>query len=157
MHSSAIEVIEVWISVILAGVVIIAVALFYGDPFYLTFDPESARASGIHAKWLDRLLAVLKAVPIVLGMNIVGVLLASALIVIPSAAGLQLAANFRHAIITSSIVATGSVIAGLIMACHWDLPASGVIVIVSFLCFLLLFSLRLMRKSISFLIESLQS
>jgi hypothetical protein len=63
--------------------------------------------------------------------------------------------NFRHAIITSSVVATGSVIAGLVMAFYWDLPASGVIGILSFLCFLLLFSLRLMRKPISFLIESL--
>jgi zinc transport system permease protein len=102
----AIEVIEVWISVILAGVIIIAVALFYQELFYLTFDPESARASGIHAKRLDRLLAVLTAVTIVLGMKIVGVLLVSALIVIPSAAGLQLATNFRRAIVTSSIVAT---------------------------------------------------
>lgn len=84
----------------------------------------------------------------VLGMKIVGVLLVSALIVIPSAVGLQLAANFTHAIITSSIVATGSVIAGLMMAFYWDLPASGAIVILSFLCLLLLFSLRLMRKPI---------
>lgn len=144
----AIEVIEVWISVILAGVIIIAVALFYQELFYLTFDPESARASGIHAKRLDRLLAVLTAVTIVLGMKIVGVLLVSALIVIPSAAGLQLATNFKHAIVTSSIVATGSVIAGLTMAFYWDLPASGAIVILSFLCFLLLFSLRLMRRPI---------
>lgn len=138
----AIEPTEVLFSMILAVIVVILVFLNYHKFMYMTFDRESAKASGIKVDRLDTLLTILTAVTVVLGMKVVGILLVSALVVIPAAAGLLIAANFKHAIFLSIGVSIVSVMSGLILAFFLDLPASGSIVILSFLAFGILFLFR---------------
>ena len=133
----AIDSTEVWLSIVLAGSVLFVIILFYRRFMFMTFDRESARAAGINVKRLDTLLTILTAVTVVLGMKVVGLLLVSALLVIPSAAGLQLASSFKKAIILASLVAVLSVIFGLVFAFYLDFPASGTIVLFSAFFFLL--------------------
>ncbi len=142
----AIELSEVWFSVILAAIVMILVILNYHKFMYMTFDRESAKASGIKVNRLDTLLTVLTAVTIVLGMKVVGILLVSALVVIPAAAGLQIASNFRQAIVLSTVVSIVSVAFGLLFAFVLDLPASGSIVLLSFLFFGVCFGMKRISK-----------
>ncbi|MGD2245022.1 MAG: metal ABC transporter permease [Candidatus Aminicenantes bacterium] len=143
----AIEPSEVWLSVVLAVVVVFVVILHYQRFMYMTFDREAAKASGIKVGHLDVLLTILTAVTVVLGMKVVGILLVSALVVIPAAAGLQLASNFKKAIILSSLISVISVLFGLFLAYYLDFPASGTIVILSFLFFVLLFVLKKVRRN----------
>jgi zinc transport system permease protein len=138
----AIEPLEVWLSLVLAAAVMLLVMGQYHKFMYITFDRESAKVSGIRIRRLDTLITVLASMTIVLGMKVVGILLVSALIVIPAAAGLQLASSFKAAIILSGAVALISVICGLIAAFFLDLPASGTIVLVSFCLFGLFFIFR---------------
>ena len=142
----AIEPFEVWLSLALAGLVIAAVALHYSELMFMTFDRESARASGVPVGKLDALLTVLTAVTVVLGMKVVGILLVAALVVIPAAAGLQAAASFRKAVLISSAVSVLSVVLGLGLALGLDIPASAAIVIIAFLAFGGLALLRGRRK-----------
>lgn len=142
----AIDSTEVWLSIVLAGSVLFVVILFYRRFMFMTFDRESARAAGIKVKGLDTLLTILTAVTVVLGMKVVGLLLVSALLVIPSAAGLQLASNFKKAMILASIVAILSVILGLVFAFYLDFPASGTIVLISAVFFLLAIVLKKRHK-----------
>jgi zinc transport system permease protein len=141
----AIETSEVLFSVVLAFVVALLVVWNYHKFMYMTFDRESAKVSGIKVDRLDTLLTLLTAVTIVLGMKVVGILLVSALVVIPAAAGLQIASSFKQVIILSTCISVGSVVLGLILAFFLDLPASGSIVIISFLAFGFLFVFRLIR------------
>jgi zinc transport system permease protein len=143
----AIETSEVWLSVALAAVVVFVVIVHYHRFMYMTFDREAAKVSGIKVGHLDVLLTILTAVTVVLGMKVVGILLVSALVVIPAAAGLQLASNFKKAIILSSLIAVGSVLFGLFLAYYLDFPASGTIVILSFFFFVLFFLLKKIRRS----------
>ncbi len=142
----AIETFEVWIAIALAIAVALTVSLFYNELLYLTFDPESAATAGIKVKRLEAMLVVLSAITIVLGMKVVGILLVSAMIVIPSAAGLMVAKGFRHAIVVSVIVSVLSVFLGIVAAFYWDIPPSGAIVILSFLFFLTLLFFRISKK-----------
>lgn len=141
----AIDPLEVGLSVALAAVVLLAVALSYARLLFVTFDRESARVSGVGVGRLDALLMVLTAVTIVLGMKVAGILLVAALIVIPAAAGLQLAANFRMAVVLAAAVAAFSVVAGLALAVRLDVPASASIVIVCFLVFAVFFAAKRKR------------
>jgi len=141
----AIEPVEVGLSVVLAVVVVLLVIGNYRPFMYLTFDREAAKVSGIRVRRLDTLITVLTSVTIVLGMKVVGILLVSALIVIPAAAGLQLAASFKAAILLSCLVAVLSVLAGLILAFYLDLPVSGMIVLVGFVLFAAAFLWRKRR------------
>jgi zinc transport system permease protein len=142
----AIEASEVWLSIGLAAIVVFIVSLNYHKFMYMTFDREAAKASGIKVGRLDVLLTILTAVTIVLGMKVVGILLVSALVVIPAAAGLQLSSNFKQAIILSSVIAFVSVLLGLFLAFYLDLPASGTIVILSFLLFGLFFIFKRKKR-----------
>ncbi len=142
----AIEDVEVWLSIALAVVVVFIVIINYKKFMYMTFDRESAKVSGIRVDRLDMLLTSLTAITVVLGMKIVGLLLVAALIVIPAAAGLQLASSFKQAILLSSAVALISVVFGLVMAYYFDLPASATIVILSFIIFGSFFILKKQKR-----------
>ncbi len=138
----AIEPLEVWLSTGLAVAVLITVWLNYDKLLFMTFDRESARAAGIKVGRLDTLLMVLTAVTIVLGMKVAGILLVAALIVIPAAAGLQVARNFRTAVLASAAIAVAAVAGGLALSIAVNIPASAAIVILCFFGFGALFVLK---------------
>ena len=134
----AIEPLEVGLTLVLAVAVLVTVRLNYAKLLYMTFDRESARAAGVPVGRLDTLLMVLTAVTIVLGMKIAGILLVAALIVIPSAAGLQVASSFRGAVGASIAVAVLAVVGGLALSIVLNIPASAAIVILCFVAFTVL-------------------
>jgi zinc transport system permease protein len=138
---------EVWVAFLLAATVLLAVAFFYQEFLFITFDVESARVSGIQVGRFDALMAVLTAVVVVLGMKVVGILLISALLVIPAAAALQISRSFKEALLISALLGAGSATGGLIAAFYLDWPPSGTIVLIAALAFLFLFLLRLRRKT----------
>ena len=133
-------------SLILALAVLSAVALFYQEFVFLTFDPESAKVSGVRVKRLDAVMAVLTAVTVVLGMKVVGILLVSALMVIPAAASLQVARSFKEALFISAVLAGITALCGLVAAFYLDWPSSGTIVSISGVLFLFFYWKRLRRK-----------
>jgi len=141
-HILAIEPLEVGLTVVLAAAVLAAVRLNYGKLLYMTFDRESARASGVRVGRLDTLLMVLTAVTIVLGMKVAGILLVAALIVIPAAAGLQVASSFRTAVAASAAVAVFSVVGGLGLSLALNIPASAAIVVLCFFAFAASFAVK---------------
>jgi len=120
---------EVWTSAILAIAVVLTVVLNYHDLVAITFDRELAKVSGTPVKRLDFILAVLSAVTVVLAMKVVGLLLVAALIVIPAATALQVAGNFRLAIVWSCAAGMFSVLGGLAVSYYMDIPSSGSIVL----------------------------
>lgn len=134
----AISPVEVGLTLVLATAVLVTVRLNYAKLLYMTFDRESARAAGVPVGRLDTLLMVLTAVTIVLGMKIAGILLVAAFLVIPSAAGLQLAVSFRGAVLASSAVAILAVGGGLLVAVAVNIPASAAIVVLCFVAFAVL-------------------
>jgi zinc transport system permease protein len=138
---------EVWMAFLLAVAVLLAIAFFYQEFLFITFDPESAKVSGIQVGRFDALMAVLTAVIVVLGMKVVGILLIAALLVIPAAAALQVSRNFKEALLISALLGGGSAAGGLIAAFHLDWPPSGTIVLIAGIAFLFLFMVRLRRKA----------
>lgn len=90
---------DIWTAGILAAIVLVALILIGKELFAITFDEESAQVGGIPSRWLNRLLAVLAAVTIVASMRITGILLASALVILPTAASLQIARSFLKAVL----------------------------------------------------------
>jgi len=115
--------------------VLIIVYLYYKELFYITFDENSAKASGIPVEKLDTLLVVLTAIAVVISMRIVGILLVSSLLVIPASTALLMNKGFKQTIYTSTIIAIMAVIIGLILAYYLNLAAGGAIVMVLIVTF----------------------
>lgn len=136
---------EMILALALAIFVIAFLIIFYHQLLFLTFSPESARAFGLKTNRLENLLTILTALTIVLGMKIVGLLLMTSLLVIPAAAGLQIASSFRTSCFLAVGVALLSIVIGLWVAMMTDWPASATIVLASFILFLVSFLKRKRR------------
>lgn len=120
---------DLWLMIPLALLVIAMVFLLRRELLYSTLDEETARASGIAVSQINLLFVLLTAVTIVLAMTIVGLLLISALIVLPVAAALQRAHSVRGAYLLALGVSLLSVYLGLIGAYILNTPPGPTIVL----------------------------
>ncbi len=135
----AISNIEVVLSIVLSLLVLLVFILFYWDLFSATFDEEYAKTSGIKTGFINNLLAVLVAVTVVLAIKVVGVMLVSALLILPAVTALQVAKSFKVAILLAIVFSLLSVLCGIVFSFLFDLPTGGTIVLVNTLFFILAF------------------
>lgn len=119
----------------IGGALLVTLALLRKEFFYLTFSEEAARLSGLPVGVLNVLFVSLTAASIVVAARIVGVLLVSALLVVPAASGLQLAKSFRGAIGLSVAYGVASVVAGLYATAAWGLAPGAAIALLSTVLF----------------------
>ncbi len=110
-------------------------ALFYRRLVFTSFNQEIALTSGVDVQLVDKLLIIIVAMAVVVGMRAVGVLLVSALLVMPASAAFQLAGSFMKTILLSVAIALLCVEGGIIAAFYFDLPPSGAIVMLLFFAF----------------------
>ncbi len=122
---------ELWWIAGLGLTVVGAVASFYKDLFAVTFDEESARVQGVPTEALNFLMTLLVAVTVVVGMRVVGILLTSALLVVPALAALQLARSFLAALRLAVAFGVVSVVVGLVASFYLDVAPSGAVVLIS--------------------------
>jgi zinc transport system permease protein len=121
------------ISSIIVSLAITAITfIFYRDLASTTFDPEYAQASGLKKDRLDQLLLILTAISVALAIKVVGVMLVSALLIMPAIAALQAAKSFGQAIIMAVITGVASVIIGITCSFWFDLPAGATIILANF-------------------------
>lgn len=99
--------------------------------FAVSVDEEWARAAGLPVVPLNLLFAATTAVAVVASMRILGLLLISALMVLPAAAAMAMARSFRGTLLAA--VAIGAVVAtvGTTAAYYANLPAGGAIVLLA--------------------------
>jgi len=126
---------DLWVILVLGMVVLGTVALLYKELFAITFDEEAARVQGVPVDSLNLLVTVLVATTVVVAMRVVGVLLTSALVVIPAATSLRLARNFRGALLIAVLAALTSVVAGIVLSFYLNIAAGGAIVACAILLF----------------------
>lgn len=122
---------DVWVIAGLGLVVFVGLILFYKELFYISYDEELARVSGIPTQFMNNVLVVLAAVTVGLSMRIVGILLIGALMVIPVVTAMQVARSFKQTLLIASALGLVSVIIGLFIAYYLDTPAGGAIVLCS--------------------------
>lgn len=128
---------DLWIVGLLGLVTCGFVYAFYRPLQYLTFDESSARVAGMPVEKLNMLLAILTALTVALSMRIVGLLLVSAMMVIPVACALQTARSFAETIWQSMAYGLLCVSLGLTISYYANLAPGGTIIIVGTLLFLL--------------------
>jgi zinc transport system permease protein len=135
---------EVWLAVILSFIVLTILYFYYWDLFSATFDEEYARTTGIKTSYISTILTLLTAVTVVLSVKMVGVMLVSALLILPAVTALQLARGFKTAMLIAAVTALASVFLGITFSFFLDLPTGATIVIIN----AFFFALALLYKKI---------
>jgi zinc transport system permease protein len=138
----AITNLEMYLSIGLSLLVIIIISFFYYDLFSITFNEEHARVTGINVKIINMMLVVLTAITVVLSIRVVGIMLISAFIVLPSVTALQLSRGFRITVIISAIISVIAVIIGIFTSFLLNIPTGAMIVVINLIFLLLAFGYR---------------
>ena len=128
---------DVILSVILSIIVILAFILLYNRIFSVTFDENFARATGINASAYNMIFAVLTAITVVLGMMMMGSLLISSLIVIPTLTAMRICRSFKGVVLTAGTVSVISFLLGMLMSLLLNTAPGASIVIVNVVFFLI--------------------
>jgi zinc transport system permease protein len=119
----------------LAGVVLAITLGLARQLFAVSNDEEFARASGMNVVGLNVLLAALTAATVVISMRIVGLLLISALMIVPNATAQQVARSFRGSVVTAVAVGVVASVAGTWTSYYADTPSGGTIVLLAIAIF----------------------
>jgi zinc transport system permease protein len=129
---------DIWVIGGLAVAVLLVVGIFGRELFVLCQDEEMAKASGLPVRFLSLLIAVTAALTVVIAMRVVGLLLVSALMVIPVATSQQLTRGFRSTMVLAMLFGVIAAVGGLLVSSQSAKVAPGAaIVLLALLGFVL--------------------
>ncbi len=140
---------DVSLLIFLALFVIVFLLFFYRELFLFALDQDLARVSGVHTKFLSNVFMILSALTVTAALQMVGVLLIGALIVVPVLTAMQWQYSFRTSLFLAVFFSLLSVISGFSLALLFDLPSGGAIVIVSVSFFVLAYGFRHVIRSVA--------
>jgi len=107
---------------ILGGLALVILALLWKEMKLLSFDPEYAASLGYPIRGLDTLLTALLVVAIVIGLQCVGVVLMSALIVAPAAAARQWSNRLGRMVLIAAGFGAASGVIGTVLSDQLSAP-----------------------------------
>jgi zinc transport system permease protein len=117
--------------------VVLGVALGLGrELFAVCNDEEHAQAAGLPVTALNLVLVAVTALTVVVSMRIVGVLLISALMVVPVATAQLVAPSFRATLVLAVGLGTVLSVSGVVVSYYADTPSGGTIVLLAIAAFL---------------------
>ncbi len=140
---------DLWIIAILGGLILIFAFLFFKELLFIAFDREVAYVSGISVSLFDHLLLTFLSLAVVISMKVVGIILVSALLVIPGAAAAQVTDRYVSMIVVSIATALISTAGGLIISYYADLASGATIVTLAAILFFIAFIWGRIRHQIS--------
>ena len=115
----------------LTGMVLVVILLLYRQIMYSTFNEEQAKVSGIPVEKINYLIVFLAGITVVTSIQLVGILLISALFVIPNITAIMYGKGFKQTAILSIGFAISSVVIGIIVSYIFDITPAGSIVLLS--------------------------
>jgi len=131
------------INVAVVGAVVVGFIVYFYRPLqFFTFDEESARVAEVPVTFLYYMLLIALAAVIVVSIQVVGVILVSALLIIPATIALLVGKRFLPVLIISILVGVFSSISGLISSYYAHVSSGAAIVVILFLIFLIVFSIK---------------
>ncbi len=128
------------------GAVLLAILIFqWRSLLSLTVNEELARAEGINAELTGLIFMLLIAVAVALAMKAVGILLVSALLIVPAATARRFATTPERMAVLAAIIGGASVFGGLFASLRLDTPAGPSIVVAAAALFILSLAAGIVR------------
>lgn len=130
-----------WTRVLIAagGAILIMTLVWWNRRSFVfwCFDEPTVDAFGVRSQRTGNLLLVLLALAVVLSMQVVGVILAAAVLVLPAATAMQLSSNLRVVILWSLATALFGAIVGFWIGVSSEMPVGPSIVLAQSACYLI--------------------
>ena len=120
----------IMILAISAGI-IATLTLLQKQFLHLTFNEEQAKLVGLRTTLLNYAFVVLASITVVTSMRLVGILLISALIVVPNITAMMFGKGFKKTVFISMSIAVISVVSGILVSYSFNVAPSGTIVVIA--------------------------
>lgn len=139
----------------LLAIVVVAAAtaliLFFGYKLFLfaTFDPEVARFYGVPTGWVDTVFSLVLAATIVVSMQVLGVTLIAAAIVIPPIVARLLTDSFKTMVLLSTTLGAFCGLGGIYLSYYIDVSSGASVVLVSATLFVLVLAYSSLKSQFS--------
>jgi ABC-type Mn2+/Zn2+ transport system permease subunit len=128
-------------AVIVVGVAVCAIILrAYRPLLYSTFDSEVARVTGGKPDLLDALLMVLLSLTVLVTMRVIGVLLISALLVLPASIARMLTDSFARMLAISPVIGAVTAFVGMNLSHHVNTAPGATVILLNALVFVIVFA-----------------
>jgi len=127
---------------------VVGVVFFVGYKYFLfnTFDSEVARFYGLPTGWVDTLFSLVLAATIVVSMQVLGVTLIAAAIVIPPVVARLLTDSFRSMVLLSTALGAACGLAGIYLSYYLDISSGASVVLVAAALFIVVLALTSLRR-----------
>ncbi|MEU0369526.1 metal ABC transporter permease [Streptomyces sp. NPDC006283] len=132
---------DVWAIVLLAAFVVLVSVGLRRQLFAVSQDEEFARVTGLPVRALNLLVAVTAAVTVSVAMRVVGLLLVSALMVVPVAAAQQISRSFKATFALAVGIGVAVSMTGITTSYYRDVPPGATIVLLAIAVFIALTAL----------------
>lgn len=129
---------DIWIILACSTGIIVALIMLFRQIALFALDRETAWLYRVNTGFLDLLFYILVSVAIVLGVKLLGVILVSALLIVPPTIAKMVARSFRHMVVWSIVAAEVFIVLGLAFSYMFDLPSGATIVLLGTTVFLLI-------------------
>jgi zinc transport system permease protein len=106
-------------------------AVFFNDLFLIGINERLAKAHGIPVRFLEYAYALLLALVVTISIRIIGLLLVTAMLVVPAAAGRNLANSVRTMFWAAVGAGLAAGIAGLVSSYYWDSATGATIILIA--------------------------
>ncbi len=128
---------DVLLCVVTAVIVIAAFLLLYHRIFAVTFDQNFSKATGIPVHMYNMVIAALIAITVVMGMMLMGTLLISSLIVVPTLSAMRLCRSFKGVVCSAVCISVSCFAVGFFTAIALDFTPGASVVVTNVIFYLI--------------------
>ena len=126
---------DVLLSVLVMVTVGVWLFIFYRPLFAMTYEEDFAKVNKVPTVFLNYSLAGLTAISIYVGIQVVGTLLISSLIIFPTVIAMQFTKSFKSTLLYGALISVINLLGGFVFSIGFDWPTGSTIVVFSGLVF----------------------
>ena len=125
------------VCLVMTAVIVLMYFLLYNRIFAVTFDETFSKATGTNTGAYTTVIAILTAITVVVGMQMMGALLMSSFIIFPALSAMRVCKSFRGTLVVSALLSVVSFVTGLFISFTFDTPAGATVVVTDIVIFAL--------------------
>lgn len=137
---------DVWVILGITVLIAIVIVLLYKQMLFATFDSAVAQVYGVRIEWIETIFALVLAAALIASMQILGVTLVAAALIIPAITARLLTDSFDTMIVFSTIIGAMSGLIGMFLSFYVDVASGATIVLLQASFFVIALTISSLRK-----------
>jgi manganese/iron transport system permease protein/iron/zinc/copper transport system permease protein len=137
--------------VVIGVTILVALVVFfaYRQLLFITFDRDVAPLYGVPDRWMDALLSLILAATVIASMQILGVTMIAAIIVVPAVTARLLTDSFARMVLLASGIGTVCGLIGMLLSYYLDVASGATVVLTASTLFLLVLTATSVKRRVA--------